>query len=326
MGGTRFVGRHIVGKALEKGHEVTLFHRGQSGPELFDGAVHRVIGDRLTDLQRLSDATFDAVIDTCAYRPSQVRAAVECLKGRVGHYVLISTISVYDGKTADQGGLNRFQPIDDDFVAIDSESYGPLKVGCEDELLGNWPDARWSIVRPTIVVGPHDHTDRFTYWLARLDAEGPVVAPNDPYAPVQFIDAADLAAFVCLCAESELFGDFDVLGPEEPMSMRKLIESAAAVCQASDKLLWVEPEDLERLGVKPWVDLPLYVGRNPEGWSLMQLHSDKARSSGLLLTPENATLQRTLGWLRHDRGKKDLAAGWSRREELETIAKLQQGA
>ena len=195
LGGTRFVGRHMTEAALEAGHEVTLFNRNRQGTDL---DVETLVGDRLHDVSALTGRTWDAVIDVSAYTPAAARRSAEVLRGAVSHYTFISTVSVYDFA---RPGLDEQASVavlsDEEAEAaalsepVSAEAYGPLKARCEGVVREIFPDGALA-VRPGLIVGPHDYTDRFTYWVRRVGAGGTVLAPGAPEQRVQFIDAHDL--------------------------------------------------------------------------------------------------------------------------------------
>ena len=209
LGGTQFVGRAVTEIALERGHELTLFHRGRTNPDLFPEAEH-LHGDRDHDLAALEGRSFDAVVDTSGYVPRAVRASVDALADT--HYVFVSTISVYADFAR---GPDEESP-----VHLRGDGYGELKAACEREL----PEGAL-IVRPGLIVGPHDPTYRFTYWVDRLARGGDVVAPEPRDAFVQLIDVRDLADWLVRAAEERLGGVFNAVGPAEPLTMHELLET-----------------------------------------------------------------------------------------------------
>jgi 2'-hydroxyisoflavone reductase len=194
LGGTAFLGRHIVESALVQGHTVTLFNRGRTNPDLFP-QVETIMGDRKESLDALGRRQWDVVIDTSGYHPNDVCASATWLASHVGRYIFISTISVYADFS--QPGIDENAPIarlDDPATAtLSNETYGPLKSHCEDVVLEIY-GPRSLIIRPGLIVGPHDPTDRFTYWPVRAARGGEILAPEGPQLPVQYIDARDLAA------------------------------------------------------------------------------------------------------------------------------------
>jgi 2'-hydroxyisoflavone reductase len=274
LGGTQFVGRAVVEAALARGHDVTLFHRGRTNPGLFPEAEH-VIGDRDRDLSPLAGRSWDAVVDASAYTPDVVRTSVAALPD--AHYVFVSTISVY----ADFSRRNA----EDSPVQTSGDGYGALKAACEREL----PDDAL-VVRPTIVVGPHDPTYRFTYWVDRFARGGDVVAPEPRSAPVQLIDARDLGEWLVSGCERRLRGVFNAAGPAEPLTMETLLETCRRVTGSDATLHWLAS------GVPDWT-LPFAV--DDPAWSgIFAVANSRARAEGLAFRPLEETVRDTLAWVR----------------------------
>lgn len=260
LGGTKFVGRAVVELALAAGHEVTLFNRGVTNPELFPEA-EKLRGDRREDLGSLSDRSFDAVVDVAAYEPDVVRRSVEVLSGRVGRYVFVSTVSVYaahDTRAAqepDSPVLSLSEVSDDP-----GEQYGAKKAACEDIVRAAFGNSA-TTARPGLIVGPHDPTDRFSYWPRRMSLGGRILAPGSPEDLVQFIDVRDLGAFLVRAATSGPAGTFNLVAP--PISFGRLLEA----CRLPDipaELVWVPSDALLRAGVEPWMGVPLWIAGS--GW------------------------------------------------------------
>ncbi len=297
IGGTKFLGRHVAEQALERGHELTLLHRGRSGPDLFPQARH-LIADRDADLTVLSEERWDAVIDTSAYVPRQVRSLAARLAGRVGHYQLVSSISVY----SDLSRAGMDERADTAVLAdpltetVTGETYGGLKRLCEEAALQCF-GAATLIVRPGLIVGPHDPTGRFTWWLARMQRGGEVLAPGDPAAPVQFIDVRDLAAWMLAMAEQNASGVFNATGPEAPMTIGEWLEQAReTLAPAGTTLRWADEAWLLEHGVTPWSDLPLWLPTASRG--LLEVNVNAARTLGLRCRPLVQTLADTATWAR----------------------------
>ena len=221
LGGTQFVGRHMVDAALARGDEVTIFHRGKTNPRLFSEAEH-VLGDREHDLDRLRGRTWDAVIDTCAYVPRVARISAEILEGSLERYAFISSVSVYpDETTPGQDESSPVSEMDDPTIEeVTDTTYGPLKVLCEREVERVYGD-RSVVVRPTYVVGPFDHSDRFTYWLHRAARGGSMLAPEPRDLPIQIIDARDLADWTLRLIDAGATGPHNALGPAQPLPCRR---------------------------------------------------------------------------------------------------------
>ncbi len=295
IGGTRFLGRHVADLALERGHALTLLHRGRSGPGLFPSARH-LIADRDGDLAALDAGHWDAVIDTSAYLPRQVRSLAKRLAGRIGHYQLVSSISVY--RDLSVAGLDEqaatvvlADPLTE---TVTGETYGGLKRLCEEAALAGF-GAATLIVRPGLIVGPHDASGRFTWWLTRMQRGGEVLAPGDPAAPVQFIDVRDLAAWMLAMAERGRAGTFNATGPAAPLTMGGLLESAReALSPAGTRLRWADEAWLLEHGVTPWTDLPLWLPKGSRG--LLEVNVGPARALGLACRPLGQTFADTTAW------------------------------
>ena len=250
VGGTRFVGRHVVQTALGRGHEVTLLHRGRTGPDLFPGAEH-LLTDRDGDLAVLAGREFDATVDACAYRPTQVEHLADALGGRGGQHLFVSTVSVYappsgPGITED---AELHTPPGPEVTEVTDETYGPLKVACEQAAAARY-GATLLVVRPTYVVGPHDYTWRFPYWVARIAAGGRVLCPGDPTAPMQVIDARDQATFMVDLLERGEGGTFHSVSPAPPYGFGDLLDAVAAtVAPPGTTLEWVDSATLVEAGL-----------------------------------------------------------------------------
>lgn len=300
MGGTRFLGRHLAEQALARSHRLTLLHRGLSGPQLFAQAEHR-LADRDGDLaSALAGGTWDAVIDTSAYVPRQVRALAAALRGRVGHVQLVSSISVYaDGAPAPLTEQSPLAQLADPGVeSITGATYGGLKVLCEaaalDETTGFGP-AHTLVARPGLIVGPHDPTGRFSWWLRRVQRGGTVLAPGTPEAPVQFIDVRDLAAWMLDRAEAADTGIFNLTGPVEGCSFGEFLDTTRRVLHPAAELRWVDEATLLAAGVAPWSDLPLWLPRAQD--SLHRTDITRAAAVGLKTRPLEETVRDTAAWL-----------------------------
>ncbi len=229
IGGTVFVGRHITEAAIAAGHEVTVFHRGRSGAELFPGATH-LTGDRNSDLSALATGEWDATIDVCAYFPRQVRTLAEALGGRGGRYLYISSTSAY--KTPVSGGFDEDAPLaelaDPATEEITDETYGGLKVVCERLAAELFGADLTTVIRPTYVVGPYDYSYRFTWWVERIARGGHVLAPGPKDGPIQVIDARDMGRWIVSLAERAVTGTFHAVSPPPPFGFADMLEAIAA--------------------------------------------------------------------------------------------------
>lgn len=307
LGGTSFVGRWIVEDLLAHGHTPTLFSRGRTGAELFPG-VERLVGDRSTgDYSALVGGTWDAVVDVSAYVPRHVTQVAEALQGASGRYVLISTGSVYDRALSAGDGMRedtpRLAPYRES-EEVTGDTYGPLKVACEDDVLAMHRD-RATIVRPGIVAGPHDPTDRFTYWVRRAARGGRVAVPGRLDQPVQVVDARDVARLVTSLLEADRAGTFNAVGPQSAVTLGELIE----ICAGST------PVELVPVATQPGFPLVL-----PDpSWDVMFRRSAAAAlGAGLTTTPLAQTAIDTLAW-DLERGTPPLSVGMTEAQEKELL-------
>jgi len=297
LGGTKFLGRHLVDSALAKGHTVTLFNRGKTNPDLYP-EVDKIHGDRtnLDDLQPLQHHHWDAVIDTCGYFPNVVQLSAQTLKDAVECYVFISSISVY-GEPPTVPAIDEDTPVarltSDNLEAYSKESYGNRKALCEQVIENELP-GRTLNIRPGLIVGPYDPTDRFTYWPARLQRGGTVLAPGKPDAPVQIIDVRDLAEWTIRMIEDRQTGIYNATGPDVPLRMSEVLETCHHVAGTTAEFVWVDDEFLLSNRVTPFTDLPLWL---PEFASAMQrINISKALKDGLTFRPLRETVMDTLAW------------------------------
>jgi 2'-hydroxyisoflavone reductase len=300
IGGTRFVGRHIVDAALAAGHDVTVFHRGQTGPDLFP-QIERRIGDRNGDLAELAEGSWDATVDTCAYVPRHVTSLADALGDRGGRYLLISSVSAY--ATPEAPGYDEGSPLlelDDPTVEeVTGETYGGLKVLCERTAVDRFGPGT-VIVRPTYVVGPDDYTWRFPWWVQRLARGGEVLAPGPADAPAQVIDARDMASWIVGLLERGESGPFHAVSPPPPFSFADQLEAIrSAVAPEGTTLTWVDADVLVKEGLDDGT-LPLWSGADPSAL-IMAADPGAALATGLRLRPLGETIRDTLGWLREQK-------------------------
>lgn len=289
LGGTLFVGRHFVEAALARGHAITLFNRGRHKPELFAEA-ERLRGDRDGDLSALRGRSFDAVFDPSGYRPEQVKAVIDALGGRVPHYTFVSSVSAYAAFPP-----GRAYDVDAP-LADGSEGYGPLKARCEEALEAALP-GRAARVRPGLIVGPHDPTDRFAYWPRRFAQGGTVLAPGRPERPVQFIDARDLADWCVRLAEERRAGSFNAVGPEPRLTMGGFLEACRLAVRPDARLAWMPDEKLAAAGIKPWTEMPLWIPEEDPSHGGMLLGDNRgAVEAGLAFRPLADTIRAVLEW------------------------------
>jgi 2'-hydroxyisoflavone reductase len=295
LGGTGFLGPHVVELARARGHKLTLFHRGKTRPNLFP-EVEKLLGDRDGNLKALEGRTWDAVVDTSGYVPRIVRASAQLLAPHVGHYVFISTISVY--KELPRPGMDETTPVatvEDETTEDVSKYYGALKALCERAAEESSP-GRVTNIRPGLIVGSDDPTQRFTYWPERVARGGEVLAPGTGEDPAQFIDARDLAEFILTCIERQHMGTFNAVG--NPMPMRTLLETCRQVSGSEATFTWADAAFLEQQGVKPWSDMPVWVPGTGEEAGFAQVSNARAVERGLHSRPLEDTVRATLEWWR----------------------------
>jgi 2'-hydroxyisoflavone reductase len=290
IGGTVFVGRHITEAAIAAGHEVTVFHRGRSGADLFPGITH-LTGDRNNDLSALADGQWDATIDVSAYFPRQVRTLAEALGGRGGRYIYISSTSAY--KSPVTPGFDEDAPLgelaDPATEEITDETYGPLTVACERLAAELFGADLTTIVRPPYVVGPHDYSYRFTWWVERIAYGGHVLAPGPKEGPIQVIDARDMGRWIVSLAERAETGTFHAVSPPPPFSFADMLEAIVAeVAPPSTRLVWVDADFLTEFG-ETAETLPLWPGGDSES-DINTADPSRVYAAGLTPRPLGQTI------------------------------------
>ncbi len=312
LGGTRFVGRALVEAALARGHEVTLFNRGLTNPDLFPEA-ERIRGDRTCDLSQFAGRSWDAVVDVAAYFPRVAQASVDALAASVERYVLISSVSVYADQSVPQHEDAPLETLADP-GDTSAKSYGARKARCERVVQAAFAD-RATVVRPGLIVGPHDSTDRFAYWPKRIARGGRVLAPGAPDDPLQFIDVRDLADFVLRLVEDDRAGTFNTTGGI--VAFGDLLAECRRVAGADAELVWVTSEALLAAGVDPWMGVPLWIAA--PGWEAAnRVPIDRALSAGLALRPLPEIITAAL----HDDTDLELEVGLSPEREADLLATL----
>jgi 2'-hydroxyisoflavone reductase len=314
LGGTKFLGRHTVNAALAAGHEVTIFTRGQTNPHLFP-EVERLYGNRDGELDSLRGGRWDGVVDTSGYVPRIVRQSAELLHDVVGRYVFVSTISVYadfSHPVTEDTPVARLEDPDTEAV---TEHYGALKAACEDAVAEIYGD-RGARVRAGLIVGPYDPTDRFTYWPRRIAGGGDVLGPGDPCAPVQFVDARDLGAWLVTLALEGPGGVLNATGPAEPLTLAELLARTRDAIGADANIVWLDDETILSAGVRPWMELPLWLpGEDYAGMARADI--GRALAAGLTFRPLEETVLDTLVW---DRGEPGDRPTLTAEKELEILA------
>lgn len=317
IGGTRFLGYFIAQTALERGHQVTLFNRGQSAPDAFPQA-ERIRGDRDADINLLAGKQWDSVIDTSGYFPRIVRKSAQLLAGSVPHYVFVSSISAYAEPIPDRADEEApLQTLKDPTVEeVLGDTYGGLKALCEQAAQETYP-AGALVVRPTLIVGPRDPTDRFRYWVRRIAQGGEVLAPATPDRPVQLIDVRDLAAWIVSMAEDHTTGVFNGAGPATSLTMGDFLETARGALDSDARFTWVDEQFLLEREVAPWVELPVWV---PEELSPMhRVRNDRALAAGLQIRPLEETVRATHEWMQANPDKSQPQGTLSHEREQELL-------
>jgi 2'-hydroxyisoflavone reductase len=324
IGGTRFLGRHLVESALARRHEVTLFNRGQSNPDLFP-QLETILGDREKDWDRLRGRRWDTVIDVAGYLPRIVRLSAEVLEPNVSRYVFISSLSVY----ADfrKIGIDESYPVGkiegESVEEITGQTYGPLKALCEKAVREIYGE-RALILRPGLIVGPHDPTDRFTYWPVRVARGGDALAPQKPEATTQIIDVRDLSDFIIKLIEENAFGVYNATGPDYELTMSQLLEVSKQVSGSDANFKWASVEFLNQNKVEAWSDMPAWIPDDEEGVGFARIDSSKAIHAGLTFRPLEETVRDTLDWAKTRPTDHEWKAGLSSEREAEVLAALKE--
>ena len=311
LGGTGFTGPEQVEYAIARGHRVTLFNRGKTRPGLFKGKVaEELIGDLNGDTSALKDKQFDVVIDNPTTLPFWVKNAAQYLKGNVKHYIFISTTSVYRDQSEIginensptvpmPPGLDPYQPDQRNSAQLAASAnpanYGAFKARAEQEVQMQYPGIN-TVIRPCLIVGPLDRTDRFTYWPARIDKGGEVLAPDKPDDPCQFIDSRDLAEWTIRMAEMHELGTFNAIGPAKPMTIAEMLYGVKAVTTAGAQFTWVPWEFLQQQKIRPWRDMTVWQPPYGRTAGYQRRDATKAIAKGLTFRPVAVTAKDTLDW------------------------------
>lgn len=282
LGGTGFLGPHTVNAAIANGHTVTLFNRGKTNPNMF-GELEKIIGDRNTDdINKLAGRKWDAVIDTSPYYPRSVNLAMEVLKDNIGQYLLISSISVY--KSWDKVGMDETAPVgmieDTSVEEVTGETYGPLKALCEQAAEIQLP-GKVTVIRPGLIVGPRDKTDRFTYWPVRIKKGGQVLAPGDGSDFIQIIDVRDLGEWIVYCLEQQIVGVYNAQTNGGDITIKQLLDTCVKVLNPKAELVWVPTEFLQQQKVLPWQEMTTWIPPEDDYLGAGQMSSEKAYKNGL---------------------------------------------
>jgi len=318
LGGTGFTGPEQVEYATARGHKVTLINRNKTRPDFFKGRVEQLIGDFNADMSALKGRKFDVVIDNPTTHPGWVRNVAQYMKGNVGHYIFISTISVYSDNSKawldETDKLSTMPEGIDPFtvpIADARKYYGAMKTVSEGEVAKNYPGIH-TIIRPGLIVGKFDVTDRFTYWPYRIDKGGEVLAPGTGNDIVQFIDSRDLAEWTIRVAEDKVFGIYNATGPEKPLTMAEMLYGIKAVTTAGAQFTWVPAEFLTEQKITGWRHMTVWVAPRPNNVGFSQRSIARALAKGLTFRTLAVTAKDTLDW--------------NKTRPAEDLTKLAQGA
>jgi len=331
LGGTGFTGPSQIQFALGRGHKITTFNRGKSHPGELPKEVEQLVGDRNGQLDALKGRKWDVVIDNPTSVPVWVRDAAQVLKGNVDRYVFISTISVYadtskpgmteDAPLAKYTGADPMKETRETLIASNFALYGPLKALSEAEAQ-KWFPNKTLIIRPGLIVGPRDETDRFTYWPVRVDRGGEVLAPGDPTDPVQFIDGRDLAEWTIRMVENDATGIYNATGPAKRLGVGQMLDSMKTAENSKANFTWVNADFLESQKVSPWSDMPVWVPPRGEEAGMGQISIQRALDKGLTFRPLADTSRDTLAWFKSQPAERQakLRAGITPEREKEVLA------
>jgi 2'-hydroxyisoflavone reductase len=327
LGGTGFTGPYQVRYALARGHKVTTFNRGKTHPGELPKEVEQLTGDRNGQLDALKDRQWDVVIDNPTTLPAWVRDAAQILKGNVERYVFISTISVCgevkqgvdeSAPVEKYNGPDAFKETLEAMKASGYKTYGPLKALSEQEA-EKWFPKKTLVIRPGLIVGPRDETDRFTYWPVRIDRGGEVLAPGDPKDPVQFIDVRDLAEWTIRMVENRETGIYNATGPAKPLGIGGMLDGTKSALNSNAKFTWATEDFLAQQKVEPWSDMPVWSGAES---GMARTNISRALGKGLTFRPLAETARDTLAWFKaqsQDR-QSHLKAGLTPEREAELLA------
>ena len=327
LGGTGFIGPHFVDALTAGGHKITLFNRGKRDPEVKPG-IEQLLGDRNGQIDTLKGRDWDVVIDNSGYTPSQVKATAELLKEHVRRYIFISSIAVYAdfAKAGVDEDYKLAELKDPTTEVVNGETYGGLKVLCE-KVVETTYNKRATIIRPTYIAGPGDHTDRFTYWPVRVSKGGKMLAPGTPSDPFQYIDVRDLAGFIRTCVEKDVDGKFNLCGPQGAVTMGSLLDEAKRITKADTTFVWATPEFLEAneiIGEKAKGNfMPIWQPPKGDEAGLLLVSPARAVKKGLKFRSLETTIRDTLEWQKkRPEDEQVLKAGLTMQREAELLAIL----
>jgi 2'-hydroxyisoflavone reductase len=323
LGGTGFLGPQTVEAALRRGYKVTLFNRGKTRPGLFPD-LEKLHGDRdKDDLKALEGRKWDAVVDTSANVPRWVRTSAAVLGPNIGHYVYVSSVSVYADTS--KPGIDEAAPVatiaDPTTERVDAQTYGALKALTEKAAEAGMP-GRVAVVRPGLIVGPEDPSDRFTYWPVRVARGGEVLAPGSPDDPIQLIDVRDLGEFLVRLVADRTTGVFNALGPQQTLTMGQTLEACKQASGGDATFTWVDADFLEKQAVHPWSDMPAWVPSRGDTAGFARISNARAIKAGLVFRPITQTAKATLDWFRTlpEERRAKMRAGMSPDREAKVLA------
>lgn len=318
LGGTVFLGRHLAEIAIRRGHSVTLFNRGRHTDVLSD--VEQLHGDRDGDLEILKGRNWDSVIDTSGYVPRVVRKSARQLAKVTDHYTFISSISVYEDfskkNLTEEASTGKLA--DETIEDIGEGNYGPLKALCETVVQEEMP-GRSLIVRPGLIVGPYDPTDRFTYWPWRMKQGGNVLVPGNPQGPIQWIDVRDLASWILDLVEKKQTGVYHATGPSEPLTLNRFLEACKDTLNQTARLQWIPEQILLDQGVEYWSEMPLWIPKTANMDGFLAVDNQKAIKAGLTFRPIHESIRDTAEWAQSRPAGYQWKAGMDERRENELL-------
>lgn len=328
LGGTGFIGPHMVREALRRGHSVTLFNRGKTNNELFPD-LETIKGDRGGDLSELQGGHWDAVIDNSGYVPRHVQNSARALANSMSHYLYVSTIAVYANWARPNDEDSPLATIEDESTEdVTGDTYGPLKALCEQKATQEIGEDRLTIVRPTYICGPGDHTDRFSYWPVRTTKGGDMLWPGDPDHAMQIIDVRDLANFVIDSLEQRIMGTYNTVTPVGSYTMGDLLADSEAVTASVVNAVWVDEAFVAAEGIYDRGELPIWHTSTGDAAAMNQISGARARAAGLANRPVRETIRDLIRWwktLPESRTAKP-RAGLSAEREAELLAKWKEQA
>jgi len=327
IGGTIFLGRHCVASALSRHHTVTLFHRGKSNPDLFPDIEH-LYGDRKHDTQALRGRHWDAVIDTCGYLPSDIDPVADVLADTVDFYQFISSVSVY-ANTAVHGITEDYEtammPPDADRSVFAMEHYGALKYLCEQRVAQRYGMQKVQNIRPGLIVGAHDPSDRFTYWIRRGSQGGSIIVPGGHTYDIQYIDVRDLADWMIFCAENHVTGTYNAVTPKAFVTLSTIIEKAGECANVQQTLLYPSDTFFEEQNIAPWSQMPVWIPATMNGYEgFSSISSEKAIARGLTFRTPSDTVRAVYLWDKHRDHAVPLRSGITPEQEKDLILRLEQ--